>query len=541
MLTKTIKSEEDVASDHLFKLIREWIRTCDADHMQCPKTANPLPTRVIDVSVIDNPKLYVTHGEILPYLALSYCWGTKKVLTTTSQNIQQHMVGIPTSDLPQTVRDAITVTQRLGIRYLWIDALCIIQDSDDDKDNEIGKMASIYKNSYLTICAARASGSEMGFLGKRDTRSVEGAFSIPMSFQTPHAHGLMNHILLVEKGLKRDIIDPLHKRGWTLQEVMLSPRVLMYSCTQLYFVCQETAEQDGGVDDWFAYSKANGYHRLWGLPRSCSKGQSREAHNEPDNMSVEEEFKNDTVSKDTELTLKTGWDRVIQDYARRGLTVASDKLPALSALAEEFNRVTGDQYAAGMWRSWMPGNLLWRVKAIASRPTEWRAPSWSWLAVDAEIWTPDEQGAQVYSSVAEVVECTVIPRTNVAPFAQLVYAELQLRSYPATLLRAGPTTSERLYSMRGADQSNETCWVQWDPPFPDEAASGFSSHPGYIFDIPRPSTEHLCLPISVSDGNVRGLVISTTEQTGAYRRKGFFVSHNNLSLLQGQKRVYTLI
>ena len=153
-------------------------------------------------------------------------------MTTVNMNDMLH--GIPTFTLPQTIQDAITITRKLGLQYLWVDALCIIQDSASDKDKEIAKMDRIYQNSQLTIFAASAEKCQDGFLA---TRSLRGKFSPSIKLACiPFAcpNGASGTVSLRECD-SYDIADePLSKCGWALQERVLSSRLLIYGCCQMY-------------------------------------------------------------------------------------------------------------------------------------------------------------------------------------------------------------------------------------------------------------------------------------------------------------------
>ncbi|ORY03326.1 heterokaryon incompatibility protein-domain-containing protein [Clohesyomyces aquaticus] len=120
-----------------------------------------LPNRVLELDGSPDHgirvRLFESNGKHVRYVCLSYCWGlTGCALKTASQNLDAHKNGIPFSHLSRTFQDAVVFTQWLGIRYLWIDALCIIQDSKRDRELESSRMASIYEHSYLTLSAAKA-------------------------------------------------------------------------------------------------------------------------------------------------------------------------------------------------------------------------------------------------------------------------------------------------------------------------------------------------------------------------------------------------
>jgi hypothetical protein len=167
----------DMRSDHTFGLIRNWLRSCYDGHNESKAcryfktTPLRLPTRIIDVSPTEDTaviKLREGGTESGLYTALSYCreegGGGQQPQATNSANIQEYFNEIPLSILPQSVQNAAFVTQKLGLRYLWIDAFCIIQDSQEDKDKEIARMDRVYGGAYLTIAAASARTCHNGFL-----------------------------------------------------------------------------------------------------------------------------------------------------------------------------------------------------------------------------------------------------------------------------------------------------------------------------------------------------------------------------------------
>jgi hypothetical protein len=104
----------------------------------------------------------VSNGEFAEYAALSYCWGGSSVLITTRATCTDRLAGINFGHLPKTIQEGVVITQNLGIRYLWVDSLCIVQDDADDCAGEAAKMKSVYANSLVTICAERVDDSEGG-------------------------------------------------------------------------------------------------------------------------------------------------------------------------------------------------------------------------------------------------------------------------------------------------------------------------------------------------------------------------------------------
>jgi hypothetical protein len=155
------------------------------------------------------------------YITLSYCWGKQHFLTSVSANIAAHMEGLPESNLPQTFTDAIETTRQLGFRYLWIDVLCIIQDSAEDKATEIGAMGSIYSNSILTIAVVNAVGVADGFLKTKPRLQVD----IPCRC----SDGVIGTVQVSPQKTIDLWQEPLYTRAWCLQENLPSSRLLLFT------------------------------------------------------------------------------------------------------------------------------------------------------------------------------------------------------------------------------------------------------------------------------------------------------------------------
>lgn len=152
--------------------IKDQFLECRLKHnKKCSFNADSyLPTRIIAVGAKDEtPFLHISKAsERASYVALSYCWGGPQKVTTTIATLQSRISGLNFESLPRTLQDAITVTRLLGFKYLWVDALCIVQDSTTDKIAEINSMGNVYKNATITIAAANASSVNEGFLEKEN-------------------------------------------------------------------------------------------------------------------------------------------------------------------------------------------------------------------------------------------------------------------------------------------------------------------------------------------------------------------------------------
>lgn len=180
-----------------------------------------------------------------PYVALSYCWGgDQEKIKTTEANILERLQNIQFNSLPQTIKDAIIVTRELGYKYIWVDALCIVQDNDDDRTMEVSKMSLVYSGASLVISTAMADNSEQGFLQERDlVQSYGTVFELP--FQVDREQG-KTCILLHENSVQNRNVENIDKRGWTLQEHKLAYCLLRYGSNQIEWTCQEGVFVDGG-------------------------------------------------------------------------------------------------------------------------------------------------------------------------------------------------------------------------------------------------------------------------------------------------------
>ena len=152
---------------------------CLGHHATCRAECPQLPSRFIDVGE-DTPLSHVTLRERKEldqlddgrYVALSHCWGQTPSLRTTRSTLADHKRGIALSELPQSFADAVAIVRLLGVRYLWIDSLCIVQDDEHDWQRESGAMSAIYRDAYLVLAAARGASDAQGFLGTRQQRDV---------------------------------------------------------------------------------------------------------------------------------------------------------------------------------------------------------------------------------------------------------------------------------------------------------------------------------------------------------------------------------
>jgi hypothetical protein len=374
-----------------------------------------LPTRVVDVLATDNSsflQLFISKGACAKYAALSYCWGALQPASLTRVKLDPYTRAISLTTLPKTIQDAISVTQKLGLRYLWVDSLCIIQDSEEDTAREIGQMSRIFQQASITIVAASASNCNQGFLKYRSppsecpnrvSKGMRDVYSeFTMSFLCPDGS---NGTILLHQSSFNYLKDPLYDRAWALQETVLSPRTLIYSSLQQFWKCRTTFNRDGGYTWWNQYSQCGG------IKLSQLNLGKPNASRDP--------FFYKSIQDD--------WVEAISSFSCKSLSYYEDKLPAFSGLVTEFQKITGDEYLAGLRRSRLVEDLTWRratssrsirprnaTRQPMSRPQEWRCPSWSWMSIDGPV-----AFGSLGTPISQIIECVTLPLSKLAPFGQI--------------------------------------------------------------------------------------------------------------------------
>jgi hypothetical protein len=334
--------------DAAYEMARNWTRECVNEHPKCLKQVpTALPTRLVDVgSDRREPSLYISPVAAREvYAALSYCWGPEKqpvVLTRSRLESGSHTY--PLTELPPTLRDVILICRRLGFQYVWIDALCIVQDSINAEDwkRESANMANIYGNAALTIAASAAMRTNDGILS---TAIPPTDLTCALPYNLPNGEKGAVYVVpynISRSFLSNDTKEPLELRGWTLQEKLLSPRVLKFESKQMSWDCLSQKINSNGP-----------------LPNVTASGGA---------------------SKGTKA--RSDWQYIVEDFTGRNLTFNSDKLPALSGYANYAHSKTLDTYLAGLWKGDILAQLLWcvdsRTTVASSRAKVYRAPSWSW-------------------------------------------------------------------------------------------------------------------------------------------------------------------
>jgi hypothetical protein len=376
----------DTGSEEAFVKASNWLKQCVNNHKRCASSKEaPLPRRVLDLGMPGSGnklKLYEPENETGRYIALSHCWGDSQYpAKTTSLTLDRNKGDIPWNSFPKTFQDAIKFARWLKIRFLWIDSLCIIQDSKEDWEEEAPKMIDIYQRSFLTIAATSSPSDDEGCFStiSRESRAerLQGQSSdgkpYDLYFRTPLRHPTLRSDIDTEED---ELLEaPLLGRSWCYQEILLSPRVLHFFKDELVWECMEDV-----------------FCECAGLTSPLNPSRP----NSPDSLSVDlselpPKIHHSLSLEGDEVELQNRWRIIVVEYSGLGLSFGKDKFPALSGLAEQMQlRRPDESYAAGLWTGSLLEDLLWRVdkaeagdpdlphKKLSWRPNQWRAPTWSW-------------------------------------------------------------------------------------------------------------------------------------------------------------------
>lgn len=426
------------------------MKQCTENHDRCNASIPEpwTPTRLLDIDTLDNEyvRLVERDGSIFlnqPYATLSHCWGTAGLIRTTTANIAAHRRAIHHTDLPRSFRDAIKIARLLGIRYLWIDSLCIIQDSRDDWLHEADIMSKVYRYGFINIAATGAAESTEGCFRERDPRTVQPT-EVSVQWNNCEGSKSSRYHVVPDPHLwaQKMVNEPLHQRCWVLQERILSPRVLHFGNEQLSWECRE-------------FMACETYHR--GLPsslrgntlidiKSLNIGDGTQDDRWPAKYvsksmnargtlmervwsTITELFQPITIQ---EVTLNSSminasvyqdWDAVVELYSLGSLTFSGDKLVALAGLASVISigerGTPSDGYLAGLWQSSLPSHLLWTTEKfetakrgrketlIPSKYEQYIAPSWSWASIQGKIsltWCRHNYNPKDYLATVEGAE-----------------------------------------------------------------------------------------------------------------------------------------
>jgi hypothetical protein len=333
-------------------------------------------------------------------LALSYCWGEKIPPKTLTNNVADHRRGICLAKLPRTFRDAVRIARALRLRYLWIDSLCIVQDSPEDLTAEISRMDQIFQGAHLVLAAVDGGDSHFGLnIDSDPATGPEGAPAATTGFRPRvKRDGPFRSLVSIQQGMWRT-------RGWTLQEEMLARRILYFT---------HPSDEGAGQVIWSCADK------IWledGTTKEVTKGPFPLERFPPVVITVHEGtygFREEPYNYERVVDVLNlrpsklhyqAWYALVEEYSRRRLSHPGDKLRAVRGLAKVHGQLDqagssdfedGEQtgaadpaYLYGLWRDDMAWGLSWTSAGEWRKPetTEppLRLPSWSWASVAGPV------------------------------------------------------------------------------------------------------------------------------------------------------------
>ncbi|KAE9363904.1 HET-domain-containing protein [Stipitochalara longipes BDJ] len=400
--------ERDSGSRQSLDTAASLLSNCIEKHKRCAKEMTPLPSRVLDVgSTGDMIRLIDCPTDLRGrYISLSHCWGSSETLTTTEESYEARIAGIPLSQLPKTFLDAVIIARHLGVRYVWIDSLCIMQENQDDWARESGRMNSVYSNAYLVIAANHATDSNGGCFHNRPARP-KSKVNLP-DLGEVWAQLLYPGDETAPSGTSFEG-EPLSGRGWALQERVLARRILHYNTRQILLECNHGIVGEDGCSFDYRYS--------------CNLSEIHDIK-ERQNKKCE----NSQLGPERHM-----WNNLLWSYGNRKLTKATDKLPAISGLAKLFKSRFGAEYVAGLWSDGLIEGLAWQGlgNKAPNSATQYTGPSWSWASYDG-IAATGLRGE--WKDVAKIEDWHVELQNEGNPFGEVKNAWIRIHG-PMTELK----------------------------------------------------------------------------------------------------------
>jgi hypothetical protein len=462
---------------------------CAKNHENCSKDeGNTLPTRLISIAG-DKLKLVSTTGwQTKPrYSTLSHRWGNHGFLKLTEENYEALHTVIPDQELPKTFKDAVHISQQLGLEYLWIDSLCIVQGDIEDWRREASQMNSVYGNSSINIAAASAHSVHEGcFLkqpylvdGLRAQISVAGSKYV-RDFRSSSIYSLAT------------TESHLATRAWALQERILPSRTIHFGHRGAFWECRSKLANEFLPD---------------GFPKMLGSGLNDHR---------------------TRSDFDGWWWNVVRLYSAANLTFSRDKLPALSGVARSSYEERGGQYMAGMWRDEdIEAQLCWRARSPRPRPT-WRAPSWSWTSIDgAVLYTNRRWSASLQDNYAHVLDVDV-ELLGRDPFGEVCGGCMRIACSGMLAATLSPDNTVTLDS--DSDSAADVVY----PIRPDSLNDGEEKGSGHVFLLPLIGGEtglrssNKTEMIWKSESAILGLVLRReSDVAGHFCRVGMFEFFRN--------------
>lgn len=321
-------------------------QSCRTTHHKCRQDTVELPKRVIDISA--NPLRLTEHapGTLGAYAALSYRWGGWDKFTVRD-TIETFRNKIDDDLLPAVFREAVSIARELGIKFLWIDSVCIVQDDRTDWIEHATKMADVYENATLVIAASSSPNPGVSFL----TQTPRPVRPVPLRYQ--NSYDVFKARRQLACGIHRHYApeddDLLDNRKWAFQEKELRRRWISYSESELQWKCRTLTSCECKTRSW------------------------------PTNSFLADTTYSSNVHEE--------WYNIVSQYTSRKLPNQEDNLPALAGLSKRFQTLTSKTYVAGLWKEQLLEDIVWgrAVEATLKPPTCYLAPTFSWASLLSQV------------------------------------------------------------------------------------------------------------------------------------------------------------
>jgi hypothetical protein len=503
-------------------MLSKWLVDCE-QHQRCATRSNAhrrifpgMPSRLlqilgdgieIEVRLMEYDSIKLANGKI-EYTTLSHCWGKGPTKQLSEHQYDRLASGIPSRALPPTFRDAVEVSAAVGFRFIWIGALCIMQDSERNWHREASQMSSVHANASMNIAASAAKDSDQGLFFREHDTVI--AINWPRSAVNGDWYSLRPGSKVDPESYNYGSIEPrlpLDERAWVFQERLLSSRLIAFEGGQIRWQCLEHIATDINIEN-----------------------DSR-------------------VYKSSDLALERGnWATLVQEFMARRLTFQNERLLALSALAHAFCRLHSRQnsdYLAGLWRQELREHLLWRLKfPVKPSPEthggEYCAPSWSWASLPnldhkcfefknrrwsterrvtgrlpewgSDLWgSPDAEEGPIWQKTFSVLDALIEP-TGEDCFGALRSAHLLVEclTYPIKLESTLRRENDMICSVQNQDGLHgayHADYLETSPP------------PEGAFFVPL--VVYLAVSVGHRDGIfIDGLLLIPSSEAGTFKRIG---------------------
>ena len=382
-------------SNESLALMKGWIDDCQRSHQVC-KTPQQVggPKRLLQCLSKSDGFVRLVETRSLPqrcdYIALSYCWGDGTAVKKTKKATEaEHQSGIPDEDLPLLYQEAVALARGLDIGYLWIDSLCIIQDSKEDKEEEIAQMSEIFRGALVVVIAAGAESPLESLLRIRPQAGQRHTWRTASLIR-------YNEIDLDVKFRKRTFFAHFNEdatgftftgfRAWCFQEKLLASRCLVFRGDEVVWECRSCCLCECGIQQDFSVAPGNApisSLEAWVIPYRQMLLPFAE----------HEAFQPDGTLKyfaDAEAAYSF-WETAVCKYSAGALSFQTDRLLAISAVASVVGKATGDRYLAGLWKDDLLSGLAWIAFGTSSKhdPSphqRYIAPTWSWASLPSSVW-----------------------------------------------------------------------------------------------------------------------------------------------------------